>query len=282
MGSIPPGELSRVKELRDRIEQCAPQLQGAAHGVALRFGLPWELSRLRKTGEQGVVEALRHRKDQALGLPFPQAADGEIQKAMQGLAQRLHKQKKGGFSAPPPPSEECVKEALETFSADEWKRLIAAFGEEDLRPLRCYLDENRRQLVGTLGRAKYWRILEATVTRGMIMHLSWAAKKRRKFIRYLDAFYAVYWRESRRRENRQGVPRSPGTRLMETVSLTKIARALSGGGHKVTPKKVAGMFKRWKETPFESFTGDPSDYWLIITDAHAYNRYKRRLSRDRE
>jgi hypothetical protein len=42
MGSIPPSEPSKVGELRRRIDECAPQLEDAAHQEAYELRLPWE------------------------------------------------------------------------------------------------------------------------------------------------------------------------------------------------------------------------------------------------
>ena len=81
MGSIPSSEPPKASQLRRRIDECAPQLKDAAHQEAYEFRLPWELSRLREAGKIGVFKASKEQKDEALGLPFPQAACGEIKNA---------------------------------------------------------------------------------------------------------------------------------------------------------------------------------------------------------
>jgi hypothetical protein len=253
-------------------------LDDAARKAALKFDLPWDLALLRQQGEQGIQEAFARRRENP-GVSPEQFASKYVRKQVTAEGKIIRVQRDALGEKYPQPSDQRIAEALETFSAQEWRGFIDGFGRSDLDALRMHLDANKGDLLQTPDHTKYRRILEAAVTRSMIMHLSWAAKKRRKFVSYLDAFYAVYWRESARRENRRGVTRPRGTRLMETVSLESIAKALSRGGHRITPKQVAGMFRRWKETPLESFEGDPSDYWLIITDALAYNRYRRGLSR---
>ena len=70
--------------------------------------------------------------------------------------------------------------------------------------------------------------------------------------------------------------------MMETASNRAIAEFLDRNDERVTNRKVAGFFERMAETPFESFDGDPSDYWVIIGDKRAYSRYKRRLEQHHE
>jgi hypothetical protein len=279
MGTVPnherlsfdiPGRAQRKAEL------LRQQIETLTKAVAFELRLPYELERLQEAGGRGVQDALTggggHKK---LGWSFSQHASRYIYRRALEHGKRLRSEAK------PAPTEEQIHKALKAFSKGQWQILVADSGEEDLHPLRSYLDANRDQLVQTLGAERYYCVLEAVVRRGMIISLGWAVKRRLKFVNITKPASAVYLRESRRRENIQGSPRPPGPRsLMETASMRAIAEALSTAGEKVTDKTVAGYLERWEALPFESFNGDPSDYWVLIGDKHAYKRYMRRLEQD--
>jgi len=277
MGSIPAGsDSTATRDLK-------LLLDGVARETALKFMLPWDLALLIERGKTGVAQAFADRAKNP-NLPLAQFASKYVYEKVMPEGERIRAQRDASGERYPQPSGQQVEKALKTFSAPEWRGFIDQFGRADLDVLRKYLDANKEDLLQTLDHMTYWRVLEAAVTRGMILHLDWAAKKRRRFIRYTDALYAAHLRESRREQNTQGLsyPSQPRS-LMETASNRAIAEALSRGGEKVSQKQVADMFKRMAETPFEKFDGeDPSDYWLIITDARAYNRYMRQLKHDPE
>jgi hypothetical protein len=276
MGGIPAGSDSTAAKFLQLLDE-------AARGTALKFMLPWDLGLLRECGIVGLQVASAHLAENP-GLPPANFASKYVYNQVMAGGERRRAQRDASGEKYPQPSGQQVAKALETFSAPEWLGFIYQFGRADLDVLRKYLDANKDDILQTLDHMTYWRVLEAVVTRGMILHLNWAAKKRRRFIRYTDALYAAHWRESRRKQNTQGLsyPSQPRS-LMETASNRAIAEALSRGGEKVSEKQVANIFKRMAQTPFEKFDGeDPSDYWLIITDARAYNRYMRQLKHSPE
>ena len=272
MGSIPPSEPSKVGELRRRIDECAPQLEDAAHQEAYELRLPWEFSRLRKAGERGVLEALKERKGQVLGLPFPQAAYGEIKKATRTEAVRLQAQREDKDEASEP-SGENIWEALETFSKQEWRDLIAEFEEQDLYPLRSYLDTHRGEIERQLGPIKFNAVYGSAVKRRLILFLSQPGVR---MTPVTDPMWAAIWVQNSKQRKMEGVPRPSKRRSWEEMaSYRGIAEALSQDGRKVTDKQIKTYLKRMKQVPIEKFDGSEYDYYAIIADTRAYNSYLR-------
>lgn len=279
MESVPPSEPSKVSELRRRIDECAPQLKAAAQQEAYEFRIPWELSRLRKDGERGVLEALKAQKERAIGLPFPQAASGEIKKATRAAAERLRARRNNGEEAPPP-TEEDVREALETFSKQEWRDLIAEFEEQDLTPLRSYLDAHTEEVGNQLGRTKFLAVFGSAVSRSIFLRARLLSRLGARMIPVTYPMWAATWAQNSRQRKMEGVPRPSRRRSWEEMaSYRGIAEALSRDGQEVTDKQVKVYFERMEQVPIEQFDGDALAYYSMIADTNRFKRYLR--SQDR-
>jgi hypothetical protein len=224
MGRIPSSEPPKASELRRRIDECAPQLKDAAHQEAYEFRFPWELSRLREAGKRGVLKASKEQKDETLGLPFPQAASGEIKKATRAAAIRLRAQREGG-DEPFQPTEEDIREALEVFSRQEWRNLIAGFERQDLAPLRSYLDAHRGELERWLGRPKFTAVYVSAVRRGLLLFLDQPGLK---ITPVTDPMWAVIFRQFARQLKMKGGPRPSKKRTADEMGgYRAIAEGLS-------------------------------------------------------
>ncbi len=275
MESALPREPSKVNELRRRIDECATQLKAAAHQEAYRFRLPWELSRLREAGELGVLEALKAQKERALGLPFPQAAYGEIEKTTRAAAERLRARREGGEEAPPP-TEENILEALETFSKQEWRDLIAGFEEQDLTLLRSYLDAHTEEVGNQLGRTEYLAVFGSAVSHSIFLRARLLSRLGARMTPVTHPMWAAAWAQNSRQRKMEGAPRPSRRRSWEEMaSYRGIAEALSRNGQEVTDKLIKVYFERMKQVPIEKFDGDVLAYYSMIADTRAFQRYLR-------
>ena len=117
-------------------EQLEGWIEDAARGVAFDLGLPWKLRELREHGLRGVDKALRAGRKS--GLSFPQQIQRHITEEVRkgGKSMRAQEQAQGGEWQLR--TDERIKDALKTFSVEEWKDLIAEFSYKEVRKLGSY------------------------------------------------------------------------------------------------------------------------------------------------
>jgi hypothetical protein len=265
MGSIPDDQ------------QLTWRIKHAAKEVAVEFRLPWRLSNLQESGWDGVSQA-KHSYDQRLGLPFPRYAWRYIYAATQGEGKRMRKKEDTEGAKLPPPSERCIREALENFSKELWIPLIAEFGREDLDLLRNYLDTNRVELARSPNwKKKYEGVLAHAIQRNIFLGLS---VPNLQMTNVTGPMWAATWYQNSRAKNLEGAPRPSKRRSwMEMASDRAIAEALSQNGPKVDRRDVKKWLERIEREPFEEFDGDAYEYWLKMSDTKAYERHRERLRR---
>jgi hypothetical protein len=155
----------KKKQLEDWIED-------AARRVACDLRLPWKLHELREHGRRGVDKAFRE-PGRGSGLSFPQQIQRHISEEVRKGGKSMRDQEYAQGGKRELPTDERIKDALETFSVEDWRGLIAEFGREDLDPLRDYLDANRDELEGRPNwKKKYEGVLVKAIKRNMILKLS--------------------------------------------------------------------------------------------------------------
>lgn len=269
MGSIPDD-----KQLARRVEVAAKE-------IAVQFRLWWRLSDLRMHGWNGVREA-KTKHDERLSTPFPRFALRYInEETRRGADKIMRTQKDTKPANRTPPSEERIRDALETFSILEWVPLIAEFGREDLDLLSHYLLTNRGELERSPDWEKKYKGLTAhAIQRNIDLLLS---HPNLRVTNVTGPMWAEVWRQYSRAKNLEGAPRPSKRRSwMEMASARGVAEALSQHGHKVDRRKVEKWFERIDLEPFEEFAGTPYEYWLYISDPEAYKRHRERLRSARE
>ncbi|MCA1731474.1 MAG: hypothetical protein LC751_19365 [Actinobacteria bacterium] len=212
------------------------------------------------------------------GLPFPQYAWRYIFDATQRGGKIMRAKEDAKSAKRTPSSEECIRDALETFSKKQWIPLIAEFEREDLDPLRDYLDANRAEFErGPSWKKKYEGVLARTIERNIVLVLGTPNLQ----VTYVtDPMWAATWHQHSRIKALEGAPRPSRRRSwMEMGSKRAIAESLSQQGHKVDRREVSKWFERMEREPFKEFDGDSYEYWLKISDPKAYERHRERLRR---
>ena len=293
MGSIPDAEQRRATEA-DRAWQCkdlerlcelyAEQIEADAQNVALNHGLAWGLPELRECGRHSVYELAKDPRLEQLSLRFSKVAPGYIRNKIREAGESMRAQEEVEGSKRPPPSDECIREALEIFSVGQWARLIAKFREEDAEILGSYLEANIGELELSLdqtqpSRLKYRHIAAYAVKHRIVLALS---QPRAKWVSVSGPEQAKYLREFfRGAPNQEDAPRpSKGPKdrsFAEMGSYRAIAEALNQRAtNKVYGKKVKRWLDRMEETPFAEFDGNLHDYLMYISDPAAYERLRHR------
>ena len=237
------------------------------------------LRELREHGQRGVGKALREPAPES-GSLFSQQIRRHISEEVRRGGKSMRGQEEAQGGKRPLPTDERIKEALETFTVEEWKGLIAEFGYKEAQKLGSYLKTHREEHEHSPERKKYESIDVFARERRMVLKLS---HPKAKLIGMTDPFWDVLWQEESRAKNLEGAPRPSEPRSWpEMVSERAIAEALSKPGYTVTPYQV----KKWRERmalePFEEFEGDIDDYLLKIRDPAAYERLQRQREQGEE
>ena len=261
MGSIPKKE-----HRRDWIED-------AARRVACDLQLPWKVRELREHAQRGVAKALRDPGRES-GSSFSQRIRRHISEETRkgGKSMRDREEAQGGKR--PLPTDERIKDALEIFSVEEWKGLIAEFGYKEARKLGFYLKAHREEHEHSPERKKYRSVDIFARERRMVLELG---HPKAKLIGITDPFWDAHWQEKSRAKNLEGAPRRSERRSWpEMASERAIAEALNEPGYTVTAYQVKKWRERMAVEPFEEFDGDIDDYLLKMRDPAAYERLRRR------
>jgi len=122
-------------------EQLEGWIDHAARRVACELRLPWKLCELREHGRHGVDKALRPGRGS--GLSFPQQIQRHIGEEVRKGGKSMCSQEEAQGGERRLPTDEHIKDALRTFSVEEWKGLIAEFGYKEARKLGSYLKAHR-------------------------------------------------------------------------------------------------------------------------------------------
>jgi hypothetical protein len=259
-------------------EQLEGWIEDAARRVAVDLGLPWKLRELREHGLRGVDKALRSGRKS--GLSFPQQIQRHINEEVRKGGKSMRGQEKAQGGKWRLPANERIKDALNTFSVEEWKGLIAVFGYKEARKLGSYLKAHREEHEYSPARKKYVSVDIFARERRMVLQLN---KSKAKLIGITDPFWDVHWQEKSRARNLEGAPRPSERRSWsEMTSERAIAEALSGPGYTVTPYQVKKWRERMEREPFEEFDGDIDDYLLKMRDPAAYERLRRQREQGEE
>jgi hypothetical protein len=233
----------------------AQLVQGVAHDAAVEAGFPWEMKRLMRAALQG---------GQTTG-----SARG-ISDHVRAEAARIRAQLTSGEL--PEPSNEQIREALMTFTTDEWRALIREFDRRDVDILRDYLDANKEPLMRWLGRGKFNVIFAERMTRHFLLFFRQPIRETTTS----DAMWAAYYYNEARCQNRACEPLPSIKRSgAETGGPNNIAEILSVRGGNPSPYKVRMMLRRMEQTPFEAFDGEPAEYFFWATDLKAYEHHLR-------
>jgi hypothetical protein len=260
-------------------EQLEGWIEDAARRVAFDLGLPWKLRELREHGRRGVANAL-NGPSRGSGLPFPQQIQRHITEEVRkgGKSMRAQAQAQGGKRQLP--TDERIKDALKTFSVEEWKDFIAEFEYKEVRKLGSFLKAHREEHEHAPERKKYVSVDIFARERRMVLQLS---HPKAKLIAITDPFWDAHWQEKSRARNLEGAPRPSERRSWsEMASERAIAEALSEPGYTVTPYQVKKWRERMEQEPFEEFDGDIDDYLLKMRDPAAYERLRRRREQGEE
>lgn len=221
MGSI-PSKAPLADELRRIIEVTTRE-------VAFEERLPWGLDRLRESSRECTRTAGEEiiAKSRALGMPAKDVAPGAVYEAACRAAKGLRGDAEAGELLP---TDEQIKEALETFSTQEWRDLVGEFRREDLQILRAYVSANLVELETTLGLSKLRTIRGACALRGVFLAL-----RGQKLVPVSDPMWAAIIRQDTTARNIACEP-SPTKRLSmaELGGDSNIAKMLG-----VTDKRVA-------------------------------------------
>jgi hypothetical protein len=144
--------------------------------------------------------------DQRLGLPFPQYAWRYIWEAVKRRAELIWTEKYTESAKRTPP-EGHIRDALETFSKQEWILLLTYFGREDLDPLRHYLDASREELERIPNwKKKYEGVLAHAIKRNLALILS---IPNLQVTNVTGPMWAATWRQHSRAKNLEGASRPP-------------------------------------------------------------------------
>jgi hypothetical protein len=245
----------------------------AARKAACDFCLPWKLARLRELGKHGILSAVKEQRYTALGVPLKRYVEGCIDREIRTGAVAILKRKMEGIDCLPP--EESIGEAYETFSNDEWERLIARCNKEDLKALLSYLKTNKEDLTQNPEEdwPKYSSVYAAAAKRSMILTFSkgeWVTTP------ISDPLWAAVWRERSRKRTRQGLPRPSQRRSWREMDSDRAVAEALGYDPENTHKQVASWRKRMKEVPFEryveKFGGNWSDYLTWVRSPRLYKK----------
>lgn len=259
MGSVPS----------DGLRRCVPVIEDIARQTALRFVLPWHMADLKEAGLRAAREA-SYKYDAATGTPFEKQMRPRIRKAADQKGEGLQASAIAGQL--PEPSNDQAREALKTFSAQEWRELIGKFEQRDIDTLRPYLDANKEPLIQWLGQSEFNAIFCQVVERGLILFL----RRPVRMTTITDAMWAAHIYEEATQHNIAGTPRPSVKRSWSEVKgLNNIAESLNSRGGKVTPYKVKQMLERMECRPFEEFVGDYHDYFFWATDPKAFKHHLR-------
>jgi len=178
------------------------------------------------------------------------------------------------------PTDERIKDALKTFSVEEWKDFIAEFEYKEVRKLGSFLKAHREEHEHASERKKYESVDIFARERRMVLQLS---HPKAKLIAITDPFWDAHWQEKSRTKNLEGAPRPSERRSWsEMASERAIAEALSGPGYTVTPYQVKRWRERMEQEPFEEFEGAVDDYLLKMRDPAAYERLRHRREQGEE
>ncbi len=178
------------------------------------------------------------------------------------------------------PSDEQIKDALETFCVEEWKSLIEGFDYREALKLGNYIEAHRGELEQAPEWRKYERVDVTARERRIVLALS---HPKARLIGVTDPFWDAVWQEMSRIKNLEGAPRPSERRSWsEMTSERAIAEALSERGYTVTPYQVKKWRERMEREPFEEFDGDTEDYLLKMRDPAAYQRLRRRREQAEE
>jgi hypothetical protein len=263
---------------RPKKEQLEGWIEDAARRVAVDLGLPWKLRELREHGLRDVDKALR--SGQKSGLSFPQQIQRHINEEVRKGGKSMRGQEKAQGGKWRLPANERIKDALKTFSVEEWKGLIAEFGYKEARKLGSYLKAHREEHEYSPERKKYVSVDVFARERRMVLELS---HPKAKLIGITDPYWDAHWQEKSRAKNQEGAPRPSERRSWsEMASERAIAEALSEPGYTVTPYQVKKWRERMEQEPFEEFDGDIDDYLLKMRDPDAYERLRRQREQGEE
>ena len=260
-------------------EQLEGWIEAAARRVACDLRLPWKLRELREHGRRGVAKAFKD-PGRGSGLSFPQQIQRHISEEVRkgGKSMRGQEEAQGGKRQLP--TAERIKDALKTFSVEEWKDLIAEFEYKEVRKLGSYFKTPREEHEHGPERKKYERVDIFARERRMVLELS---HPKAKLIGITDPFWDAHWQEKSRAKNLEGAPRPSERRSWsEMASERAIAEALSEQGYTVTPYQVKKRRERMEQEPFEEFEGDIDDYLLKMRDPAAYERLRRQREQGEE
>jgi hypothetical protein len=245
-------------------------LDKTASDAAYELRLPWRVAQLREIAAEAYETTRPPTAD--LGLPgeriYTRRMLQSIREQVKKTGEKMERLPFGQNKPSAGPSDIQIREALFTFSVQQWRDLIDGFDQSDVDALRSYLDANKNALVSRLGYNKYHTVFGQVVKRGLILLFSHG------WTRVTDAYWAAHIHNIARQHNIEGSPRPSAKRSWAEVGdLNNIAESLSVGGPKVTPYKVKMMLGRMKQTPFEDFDGTFEDYLLWATDPKAYKRH---------
>lgn len=260
-------------------EQLEGWIEAAARRVACDLRLPWKLRELREHGRRGVAKAFKD-PGRGSGLSFPQQIQRHISEEVRkgGKSMRGQEEAQGGKRQLP--TAERIKDALKTFSVEEWKDLIAEFEYKEVRKLGSYFKTPREEHEHGPERKKYERVDIFARERRMVLELS---HPKAKLIGITDPFWDAHWQEKSRAKNLEGAPRPSERRSWsEMASERAIAEALSEPGYTVTPYQVKKWRERMEQEPFEEFEGAIGDYLLKMRDPDAYERLRHRREQGEE
>lgn len=244
------------------------QIRETARAVACRERLPWDLRALREAGlcaAWSQKDEYRDKREGLGGVSFEEYAQRAIEEEILATAKRLRASALAGELKPPPDKD--IEEALVTFSAQDWSKLIAEFRRGDLEVLRTYVLENLEELERNLGLYKLKTIRGAVAWRGVRL----AFGQSPRLVRVTDPIYIQQWQEEARYRNLTGAsPPSNSNRSWDEMGHPPaIAEGLGTSRYMVTK-----MLERMEQVPLEKFGGDILEYWLWVADPKAYERYR--------
>jgi len=243
-------------------------LSDAARRVALASRIPWRAKDLKAA----ALEAYRtvEPPPASLGLPPAQVSEAMLRKICEhvekaaGLMDRLPPDKQE-------PTDEQIREALGTFSEQDWLTLIDEFDQNDTDALLSYLEANKSPLQNWLGAEKFFYVHSRAIQRHLAS--SWD-QPGMGFVVITDPLEAAGIHKGARRLSIDRVQRPPGQeRSWDEMSRPNhISEELSASGRKVSPYKVREILKRMKRKPPQDFDGSVQHYLVWAADPKIYER----------
>lgn len=271
-----------------QLEACKPGIWQAAKEGAHEHRIPWRLDELRRAALRGVQAMLDEgRYDARLGPSFEQQAWRWMKQQVYRKGCGFRQSELSGEA--PEPSDAQIREALETFSAEEWGELVEGFARRDVDILHRYLQSNLDRAAHILGAEKVRAVFNATSTQGLILGLDRLVQSGYKTVTPTDPMWAaLFWRRARDASLRHE-PRSKMRTTPESGSYSGIAASLSLQGRKVHGVQVKRWLDRLREYPewrdFLDRRGPKPEvgpyFWHKIADPKGYERRWRPLEQDR-